>query len=163
MPGGRPLKFSSVEDLQSKIDAYFDSCYQEVVERDKDGNVIYNSEGKPMIYRAQIEPFTITGLALALDTTRETLMDIEDGNRSYTERFSDAVKKAKLRCQNYAEKQIFMSKNPAGAIFALKNYGWKDKQDIDVSIAPKLTENPNKLLELRKQIPVIEGEVEVIG
>ena len=27
MPGGRPLKFESVEELQGKIDAYFLSCH----------------------------------------------------------------------------------------------------------------------------------------
>jgi len=26
--GGRPLKFQSIDDLQKKIDAYFDSCYE---------------------------------------------------------------------------------------------------------------------------------------
>ena len=109
-------KFKSVEELQSAINAYFDSCC-----------VVDEATGK----KVQVKPYTITGLALALDTSRETLMDIEKENGPYSKAYSDAIKKAKLRCQNYAEKQLFNSRNPAGAIFALKNYGWRDTQDIN--------------------------------
>ena len=47
----------------------------------------------------------------------------------YEERpeFVDAVKELKTHCENYAESKIY-GNNPAGAIFALKNYGWTDKQ-----------------------------------
>ena len=80
----------------------------------------------------QVEPFTITGLALALDTSREVLVDIEtQTSAGYSQAFSDAIKRAKLRCQQYAERHMFQARNPAGAIFALKNYGWRDTQDIN--------------------------------
>jgi hypothetical protein len=117
---GRPSKFKTVDDLQSAIDGYFNSCFE-----------INAKTGELM----QVKPFTITGLALALDTSRETLLDIEYGNGPYADNssFSDAIKKAKLRCQNYAEEQMFTAYNPAGPIFALKNYGWKDKQDIELN------------------------------
>jgi hypothetical protein len=110
-PGGRPCKFQDLDALQIIIDEYFMS-------------------------RAEAGlPFTITGLALALDTTRETLMDIENENWGYDKRFSDAIKKAKLRCQAYAEDQMYLSKNPAGPIFGLKNFGWRDKTEVDVDIS----------------------------
>jgi hypothetical protein len=96
--GGRPLKFASKEILQALIDAYFALC-------DKD-NV----------------PYTITGLALALDTSRETLSNYEKKAE-----FFDTVKRAKTRVENYAEKRLFTSTNVTGPIFALKNFGWKDK------------------------------------
>jgi hypothetical protein len=101
---GRPLKFETVEMLQEKIDAYFNECDEKE------------------------EPYTITGLALALNTTRETLLDYED-----KEEFSDTVKRAKLKCENFAEKHLFKGKNGVvGAIFNLKNnYSrWVDKQEI---------------------------------
>jgi len=113
--GGRPLKFQSIKEMQSKIDAYFDSCFE------------INEDGKKM----QVETFTITGLALSLDTSRETLMDIENCNGKYSIDFSDAILRAKLRCHNYAEKQLYQAKSPQGAIFALKNYGWKDIQTVE--------------------------------
>ena len=127
--GGRPLKFESAEELQEKIDLYFKDCdpHIEDVEILKD---ILGSDGKPtgdvegrITQRiTKQKPYTITGLALALDTTRETLLDYEAKDE-----FSDTIKKAKQRCHNYAETMLFNS-NPAGPIFNLKNnYGWRDK------------------------------------
>ncbi len=108
---GRPLKFETVEELQKAIDAYF---------LENKNSMFINAEDIPVY-----EPLTITGLALALDTTRKTLMEYEEKDE-----FSNAVKRAKTRIENYAEKRIF-STSPAGAIFALKNYGWKDTQDVN--------------------------------
>jgi hypothetical protein len=102
---GRPLKFKTVGEMQEKIDAYFKECD----EKDK--------------------PYTITGLALALDTTRDLLLDYQY-NR---DEFSDTIKRAKLKCENYAEMHLFKGKNGVvGAIFNLKNnYSrWVDKQEV---------------------------------
>ena len=66
--------------------------------------------------RKEERPLTITGLALALDTSRDLLLDYE--NR---EEFSYTIKKAKLLCENYAEEFLFHGKNVVGAIFNLKN------------------------------------------
>ena len=101
MPGGRPPKFKSVEELQGKIDEYFRVT-------------------KP-------EEITITGLALYLDTTRETLMDYENDDE-----FSYTIKKAKLQVQNEYEKDL-RRKGRSGDIFALKNFGWKDKNEVEHS------------------------------
>lgn len=71
---------------------------------------------------------TWTGLALHLGfSSRDSLNDYKkrDG-------FSDSVKKALMRIENAYEKAI-MGRNPAGAIFALKNFGWKDKQEVEQS------------------------------
>lgn len=103
MERGRPLKFESVEELQKKIDAYFASCDEEN------------------------EPITITGLALALDTSRETLCNYEDN-----ELFFDTIKKAKLRVENAYEKRLVKRGN-GGDVFALKNFGWKDTKELDGS------------------------------
>lgn len=107
---GRPLKFQSVEELQMKIDDYFESC------RNKDDELI--------------RPYTITGLALALDTSRKVLLDYEKREDDY----SYTIKKAKLKIENFAEESLFTSKQTAGVIFNLKNnYGWQDKQDVGLS------------------------------
>jgi hypothetical protein len=107
-PVGRPPKFSSVEQLDSLIESYFENCKQEN------------------------KPYTITGLALWLDTTRETLIDYQE-NKGYE--FSDAIKRAKLKCENWVEEGALMNKvNPTSAIFNLKNnYGWKDKVEQELS------------------------------
>lgn len=100
--GGRPLKFKSVEDMQIMIDAYFKEC----------------DENK--------KPYTVTGLAYALDTDRQTLIE-------YTERneYTNTIKRAKDKCQRYAEEQLFRPSQVAGVIFNMKNnYGWKDVQEV---------------------------------
>lgn len=112
MPAGRPLKFQSVEELQEKIEEYFSKC---------------KTEGKKPI---------ISGLALHLDTTRETLCDYRDKDE-----YSYSIKRAKQRCEAILEENLVEGKvNPTGTIFNLKNnYGWKDKteQDVDVTSGGK--------------------------
>lgn len=117
MPTGRPLKFKSVKELQKKIDAYFADC-------EKDD-----------------EPLTITGLALALDTSRETLM--EYGER---EEFVDTIKKAKLKIEHAYELRNIKRGN-AGDIFALKNFGWKDKTESDVTLGGSINVMPSVKLD----------------
>ena len=41
---------------------------------------------------------------------------------------------AKLRVENYYEEQLMISRSPAGPIFALKNMGWKDNQEVKASV-----------------------------
>jgi hypothetical protein len=113
MTAGRPLKFKTVEELEKAIQAYFDEVAKDF---QKDSNGI--------IHQA---PLTITGLALALDTTRQTLMDYQERDE-----FTDTVKRAKTVIENYAEKRLF-GNNATGAIFALKNFGWKDKTEQDIT------------------------------
>jgi hypothetical protein len=141
---GRPKKWESVEELETQIQAYFDSCFMVKTERikikdpdgneewidsiatDKDGNEIY----------IQIKPFTVTGLAVALDTTRETLLDYE--TKPENAHFSDTIKKAKQMIQQYAEDYLFNGKNPTGAIFNLKNnWGWVDRRETDITSKDK--------------------------
>lgn len=98
---GRPLKFESVEVLQKKIDEYFDLWPQ--------------------------EQQTITGLAVFLDTSRETLMNYQNRDE-----FFDAIKKAKDRIE-FAYELRGMKVGGAFDIFRLKNMGWKDKQEVEQS------------------------------
>ncbi len=110
---GRPLKFQSVKELQQKIDEYFRQC---LLNKQIDTNGISHHE-----------PFTITGLALALDTTRKTLMEYEEKDE-----FSNAIKLAKTKVEAYAERKLFTG-SATGPIFALKNYGWKDTSQQEIS------------------------------
>ena len=107
MAVGRPPLWKTPEELQAKIDDYFNHI-SKPLGLDKDGIPYY-------------EPITITGLALHIGCYRETIL-----NYSKKDEFFDTIKTARLRCENFAEKKIF-GNNPTGAIFALKNYGWEDK------------------------------------
>ncbi len=102
MPAGRPLKFKTVKDLQGKIDQYFEDTPE--------------------------DEWTITGLALELDTSRKVLCEYEDDRPEY----SNAIKKAKLMVENGYEKDLKKS-GRSGTIFALKNFDWRDKSETDVT------------------------------
>ena len=98
------MKFERVGDMQKLIDAYFKECKEEN------------------------RPFTMNGLAYALDITRQTLLN-------YGERgeFLDSVSRARHRIQLYAEEALYDKERFKGAQFSLKNnHQWKDKQEIDI-------------------------------
>lgn len=134
-PPYRPLKFQSVDELQRQIEAYFSSCNQFVY--DGKGNRKKDAvTGEYLVYQSKVP--TITGLAVFLDTSRETLLDYEnelhknkDMPKEIRHGFSDAIKKAKLRIYDATEQQLYRGK-PTGAIFSLKNnYGWVDKTQVE--------------------------------
>jgi hypothetical protein len=116
MGAGRPLKFKTPEELQIKIDKYFDETPQ--------------------------EECTITGLAMALDTYRDLLCNYEERDEFY-----DTIKKAKQRVENAYEKRL-IKRGSGGDIFALKNFGWVDKREIDQDIKGSITisEEDKKML-----------------
>lgn len=69
---------------------------------------------------------TWTGLAIHLGfESRQSLEDYKS-----KEGFSYPIKKALLRIENQYENGLF-GRNPAGSIFALKNFKWHDKQEIE--------------------------------
>lgn len=128
---GRPLKYKTVQELEELIDAYFLSCWTQKL--DMFGNPIFVKDRKgkktDVPVMVQKEPYTITELAIAIGTSRKVLMEYESKDQ-----FSNTIKRAKELCHGYAEKQLFIGKNPTGAIFNLKNnYGWKDKTETEHS------------------------------
>ena len=82
-------------------------------------------------YFESTEKVTITGLALHMGfNSRQALSNYE----GYSEEFHDAIKRAKSRVEMYYEEHLVES-NAAGAIFALKNYGWSDKIQTIIEVA----------------------------
>jgi len=137
--GGRPLKFNSAEELQQKIDAYFDSCWEESWKAIKDGDGVivdwkqeFDKDGNPM--RRLRERPTVTGLAIALGTSRNVLIEYEKRR----DEFSDLIQKAKTLVEYYYEKGVAEGDiHPATGIFALKNFGWTDVLQIHTNNTPE--------------------------
>ena len=106
--GGRPPKYKAASEIQKLIDKYFVECDEKQY------------------------PYTITGLALALDMTRQQLI-------SYAEKdeFMDTIKKAKLKVEEYIESGSLSGRlNPTASIFNLKNnFGWKDRTEMKIGNA----------------------------
>lgn len=82
-------------------------------------------------YTTKQDEWTVTGLALAIGGKQ--LLDDYQKRPGYRE----AVWKAKLMVENSYE--IALRKNGrAGEIFALKNFGWSDKQEVEHSGGTKI-------------------------
>ena len=108
----RPKLYTSVEDMQKIIDEYF------------------------MICDEKEKPYTMSGLAYALDMDRKSLL-----NYSKDEQFFPTIKKAREKVEQQLEENALMGKaNATFTIFNLKNnYGWVDKQEIENKSQGKVT------------------------
>ena len=99
--GGKPLKFPTPATLAKEMNKYFKDTPK--------------------------EEWTVTGLCLAMGTTRETLDDYQ-----VRDTYKGIVKQAKLMVENSYE--LSLRKNGrAGDKFALKNFGWSDKQEQQIT------------------------------
>jgi len=116
---GRPRKYETYEEFEAEIIDYFES--------QKDLK-------KPM--------YTITGLASHVGLTKADFnMQADRG-----EDFSDLIKKAKQIVEGNYEKTLYTS-GCTGAIFALKNMGWKDSNETNLLNNGKSFEPPKIISE----------------
>jgi len=108
---GRPPVFKSAEEMQEKIDAYF---------KEQDEMALRMSLGFPV--------YTMTGLALALGTNRQTLV-----NYTEKEEFFYTIQKARAKVEECVEtRMVGGAGNATGLIFNAKNnFGWKDKTEVE--------------------------------
>ena len=125
-PEGRPPKYKSAKELQKKIDEYFANCpdFRTLSCFDKNsGEFVEHTITTP----------TISGLALFLGfCDRRSFYEYEEKPE-----FTHTIKKARFRIEREYEKQLYNDKCP-GAIFALKNLGWKDKTEQEITIDPPI-------------------------
>lgn len=103
---GRPKLYEDVEPMEKNIEKYFKECDK----KDK--------------------PYTVSGLAYALDMDRRSLL-----NYSKDEKFFPTIKKAKQKIeQQLEEKGLMGTSNATFTIFNLKNnFGWVDKQEQEIT------------------------------
>lgn len=118
---GRPKAFKSVEEVEEKINAYFNYCE----EKEK--------------------PYTMSGLAYYLEVSRQTLV-----NYSYKDEYFDTIKKARDKVQMQLEENALSNKaNPTFTIFNLKNnFDWKDKIEHSSSEVENINKNVSNIADL---------------
>lgn len=103
--GTRLIKaFESAEIFMDKVEEYFDT-----------------TEAK---YQ------TRAGLCVFLGITMKTFYNYRDGSQG--EDMKQVAEWACTRLENKYELDLSLKPNPSGPIFALKQYGWKDNQDVEV-------------------------------
>lgn len=142
-PGRRPL-FLSVEDLQAKCEAYFESCMGYMF--DKNNDIVRGEDGRPV--RVQVRPYTVSGFARALGLSTVTMMQYRGGEidtlldemRSDTDdmlTFARVLNDARQRIEEYVESRLYDRDGQGGARHVLDcAYGakWvtsKERAEID--------------------------------
>lgn len=120
--GGAPRKLDNVNELQGKIDTWFDTCKKDKI------------------------PPTKSGLCIALNISKDTLsryLHIQDDKSTIFQKseidgklrpvsISDCLKRAVLMIENGLEIRMITGKgNVTGCIFDLKNnHGYADKKEV---------------------------------
>ncbi len=139
---GHQRKYLSPEHLQGMVNEYFESCMGPMINRD--GNLVYDEQGR--LVKTQVKPFTLSGLALHLGVSTQTLKRYREGQldtildemKAETEdhlTFSRVVLRAKQTIEAYAEGRLYDRDGSNGARFVLDCcYGWvshREQSDID--------------------------------
>ena len=154
---GRPMKFQDIDELRAMILEYFKDAaphWEEQIEyidrRDPKSGKIVIENGRVVQdkvirkVKTKQKPLTVTGLAVALGTSRDVLLDYETTYSEKYPEFSNTIKEAKEQIKAYAEESLFGT-NTAGVIFSLKNnWGFKDKYE---------TENTNREVKFINTVP----------
>lgn len=126
---GRPPRFKKKEELQKKIDDYFQECEGTLL-LDKEGRPVYTEKGA-LVYLTAPKPPTVTGLALALGfLSRQALLNYQG-----KQEFHDTITRAKSYIEEYTERRLFDRDGVQGAKFSLMNNfrGWAEKQQTTLS------------------------------
>ena len=120
---GRPPIYNTNEDLENKVNEYFEKGVK------MKSVLVGKGDNKEVI---EIPVPTITGLAYYLGfESRQSFYDYEK-----YEQFSYTIKRARLFIEQEYEEQLQVG-NTTGAIFALKNMGWIDKTHSDITTNDK--------------------------
>ena len=122
---GKPKKYKDVAELQKVIDAYFYECDSNTVKE-------YSKYADSIIEVPKPIPYTIEGLAYALDITRATLLNYE--KKEGYEEFFYTLERAKSRIQKNKLERGLMGESVASVtIFDLKNnHEYKDQSALDL-------------------------------
>lgn len=158
---GQKRRFMSPQHLQSMIDEYFESCNGPLL--DRYGNLVYDKDGR--LVKTQVEPWTVSGLALYLGVSTNTLKKYRQGmiDDLLTEMkadtddymtFSSVVLRARQKIEGYAEKRLYDKDGQYGARFVLDNaFGWlskKEQAEIDKMVQESILKA--KEFELKKDL-----------
>ena len=121
--GGPPgpagaLKIKSREELIDEVTDYFDRITTTIIDEET---------GAPIMSK-WLTPPSFSGLALAIGLSPQTL-------RTYQQRdeYSDVVLQARAIIESYYEESLNNRNRATGAIFALKQLGWSDNIDLNLT------------------------------
>ncbi|MEB0287218.1 terminase small subunit [Cryobacterium sp. 10S3] len=129
-PGGRPLAFGTIDELEQAIKSYFNECDPHIAKRIVETGRTAKDEAIWELREVMTEqkPYTMSGLARHMEIDRRTLV-----NYAKMEQFFPTVQAARERVHEFAEEQLY-GKSAGGAQFVLKNnFDWKDRSEVDLT------------------------------
>ena len=119
---GRPRRYPTAELLQEAVDQYF------------------------IDLEAKKKNPTITGLVYHLGFASRKEIERQ---KAHGDDYDEVLSRARLRVEMIYEERL-MSREVVGAIFALKNLGWSDKQEQVLTVVPgEIEKMSDDELELR--------------
>lgn len=158
---GGTKKFMSPEHLQCMVNEYFESCNGPLI--DKWGQLVYDKGGN--LVKVQVKPYTLSGLALYLGVSTQTLKKYREGlvddflDELYAETddrltFAKVVMNAKQTIEAYAEGRLYDKDGQRGAQFVLDCcYNWvSHKEQADIRKAKADSKLRRDEFELKRQL-----------
>lgn len=141
MPAGRPKKYTR-KSLEKAVKEYFNSISFTQKAVDQFGEEICNDAGEPITYRAFIRPPSISALCLYLGIEKRTW-----ANYAEDPDMAPVVEHTKAQVEAYLEEQLTIrEKGVQGIIFNLQNnYGWKNKQEVELGEKTRKEMNVNSI------------------
>lgn len=147
------MQFSNQRQLERLIDVYFKHIagefhFEDAPAKGKGDDAIIRQK----VWDREPEPPTISGLALHLGfaSRQEFELYIQAGE------FAAVIKRGRLRIEAEYEKKLHQQ--PSGAIFALKNLGWNERDNLLDFQPPQ----PLQIQIVDSGVPVAANEGEVI-
>lgn len=123
---GRPAVFKTVEEMQARIDEYFDWSDARIQQ-------VYSKKADAVIEINNPAPYTMAGLARAIGLSRQALLAYKKRKDENGKDFIVTIKAARVRVQEDVEMRL-MESAATGAIFNLKNnFGYQDKREEEHS------------------------------
>ena len=122
-PGGRPRKYQTAEELQIAIDAYFKKCDKTII-------TIQHAHSKGITRVETPTPYTMAGLAYALEIDRRTLINYKN-----TDEFFPLIMRArdKIEQDNVTKGLAGVYESRINTLNLASNYGYATKNETDIS------------------------------
>lgn len=129
---GARLMYRQPARLQKRVDEYFEwvkgdgEYVTKTIEYFDKNDEIKKKTVTEWVWHREPEPIMITGLALYLGfCSRQSLYEYAE-----MPAFASIIKTAMTRVESNYEKILHTKDKPIGALFALKQMKWSDRQDI---------------------------------
>ncbi len=155
MSAGRPRKFKTAKALEDAIEHYFASISYTAPQTSKDGDIITNELGMPVMVRKFAVAPTVCGMCLELGIDRGTWINY--CNPELYPEYKEVTGKAKVVIEGWLERELVeRSGNVRGLVFSLQNnFNWREKKETEIGEETRKTIE-TKVMSMDDKLRLIE-------